>query len=146
MLISLVRVVFWRPLERGFLVRLDQLGLLELRLRELLQLADGARHLRAVRRRELDDPLAVDLVLLLQADVAGVGNEDIDVLLALDAHEVPPCRRQIVRRQAFARCKRTAAPCGLGMVPEAVVPAKAGSRSTKSEARDAPTMSGDGRP
>src|SRR5205807_2141700 len=59
---------------------------LELRLRELLELADRARHLRAVRRREFDDSLAVDLVLLLQADVARVGNENVDVLLTFDAH------------------------------------------------------------
>src|SRR5207237_10328480 len=53
---------------------------------ELLQRADGVRHLGAVRRRELDQLLAVDVALLLQTDVAVVGDENLDVRLTFDAH------------------------------------------------------------
>src|SRR6185295_5729477 len=68
---------------------LQRFRLLELRLRELLQRADGAGHFRSVRGRELDHPFAVELVFLLQADVTGIGDEDVDVGLAFDAHAGP---------------------------------------------------------
>src|SRR5688572_10616205 len=66
-------------------VVVEQLALLELLLRELLQLRDGARHLGGVSRGEADHVLAV-AVLLLQADVADVRDLDLDVRLAFDNH------------------------------------------------------------
>src|SRR3990170_8077633 len=65
---------------------LERQALLELRLRELLQRADRVRHLRPVRRRELDHLLALAVDTLLHADVAAVRDENVDVRLPLDAH------------------------------------------------------------
>src|SRR5206468_2473782 len=59
---------------------------LELRLRELAQLADRLGHLRTVRRRKLDHLIVLVLVLLPQADVAALGDENLDVRLSFDAH------------------------------------------------------------
>src|SRR5688572_23713570 len=75
---------------------LDELALLELLLRELLQLADRHRHLRRVRRSEGDGVLAV-AVVLRQADVADVRDLDLDVRLAFDHHgNEPPCAAMVV--------------------------------------------------
>src|SRR4051812_18106204 len=74
----------WRA-RRGSLL-FYELGLFELRLRELAQLADRLDHFRAIRRRELDYFCAVDGVLLPQADIAAVGDEHFDIGLTSDAH------------------------------------------------------------
>src|SRR3989337_1530522 len=75
---------------------LVDLALLELPLRELLQLADRARDLGRVGRGEADDVLAVG-VLLLQADVADVRDVDFDIRLTFDDHRhEPPCAPMLV--------------------------------------------------
>src|SRR5262249_52807579 len=61
-------------------------GFEELRLGELLQRPDRARHLRAERRRGLDRLLALFLRLLREADIAAVGDRNLDVLLPFDPH------------------------------------------------------------
>src|SRR5688572_14845594 len=72
------------PRRRGLLF--DQRGLVELGLRELLQLLDGVGDLGAVRRRELDHVVVGVAVPLLQDDVALVRDGNVDVGLSFDAH------------------------------------------------------------
>src|SRR5918993_2968953 len=64
-------------------------ALLELPLREFLQLADRAGDLRRVGGSEADHVLAV-AVQLLQADVADIRDVDFDVRLSFDDHEHEP--------------------------------------------------------
>src|SRR5688572_1641117 len=61
------------------------LALLELPLREVLQLADGAGNFRGVRGSKADHVLAV-AVQLLQADVADIRDVDFNVRLSFDDH------------------------------------------------------------
>src|SRR6185503_4312594 len=99
---------------------LEELALLELLLREFLQLADRDRDLGRVRRREADHVLAV-AVVLLQADVADVRDMDFDVRLAFDHHgQEPPSAAMVVPARAVR--------CAAGVRRTGYYPSTTGSR------------------